>query len=637
MPIETAPDARLAPQVLRPRRSRRAVVSAGRSAARQAMAGAADGAVAATSRVFHGATGPRAAEAYAVSHVERYLECPFKYFAAHVLRPRRGAGRGIVDDAAGARTVRSTRCSRTFFARMAASAADGAITTANSLARCAELFDGVAERPLARLPEADRALERTLPARIRGRRRARRARVRFEIEHEVPVVERLLEYELEGRSTSSGRRRGRERSRSCEGRSDRPAGGRHAARHRLQAGPRAEDRARAAAAGLRRLCASRHSRAGTAARGRVARAGYVAFKEKNPFVPLGDVDGARQGARGRRRRVRAPRSTGIERGEFPVRARGAVSAAPGAAYSGSAGRTTLATSDATVALRATSLFRSMAEAADIRRAPIPTRARARFAVDPAQQRRARGLGGHRQDIGPRRRATSTCCSAASIRRNILAITFTRKAAAEMRERIVARAARGRPTQSSSIERAGSSCATGSATSRSARSTRSACRCCGSFRSRPISIPASTWRTRRKCRASSTSRSTSRCAIFVGSRKREPDVALVLAQLGIARTREGLASLLERRLVAWDGARSVPRTRARRPDGRRGLPRAPTALEAVLGAAPGGLERVSRRRARQPSSATSCSSATICGALAELGPAGNARVPRPCSTASRRTS
>src|SRR5204863_8694682 len=41
------------------------------------------------------------------------------------------------------------------------------------------------------------------------------------------------------------------------------------------------------------------------------------------------------------------------------------------------------------------------------------------------------------------------------------------------------------------------------------------------------------------------------AIFIGLAKREPDLALVLAQLGLTRTREGLAYLLQRRLVAWD--------------------------------------------------------------------------------------
>jgi ATP-dependent exoDNAse (exonuclease V) beta subunit len=41
------------------------------------------------------------------------------------------------------------------------------------------------------------------------------------------------------------------------------------------------------------------------------------------------------------------------------------------------------------------------------------------------------------------------------------------------------------------------------------------------------------------------------AIFIGLAKREPDLALVLAQLGLNRTREGLAHLLQRRLVAWE--------------------------------------------------------------------------------------
>ena len=35
---------------------------------------------------YHGAAGPRAPGVYAISHVERYLDCPFKYFAARVLR-----------------------------------------------------------------------------------------------------------------------------------------------------------------------------------------------------------------------------------------------------------------------------------------------------------------------------------------------------------------------------------------------------------------------------------------------------------------------------------------------------------------------------------------------------------------------
>jgi ATP-dependent helicase/nuclease subunit A len=71
---------------------------------------------------------------------------------------------------------------------------------------------------------------------------------------------------------------------------------------------------------------------------------------------------------------------------------------------------------------------------------------------------------------------------------------------------------------------------------------------------------------------------------------EPDIALVFAQLGIARTREGLAALLERRLVAWP---ALDRFLARGPSNLtaeavcRG---AVDRLEAILGRVPGGLER-----------------------------------------------
>ena len=54
-------------------------------------------------------------------------------------------------------------------------------------------------------------------------------------------------------------------------------------------------------------------------------------------------------------------------------------------------------------------------------------------------------------------------------------------------------------------------------------------------------------------------------IFTGLARREPDVALVLAQLGLSRTREGLAALLDRRLVAWGALESIPGRRAGRPD------------------------------------------------------------------------
>jgi ATP-dependent helicase/nuclease subunit A len=71
---------------------------------------------------------------------------------------------------------------------------------------------------------------------------------------------------------------------------------------------------------------------------------------------------------------------------------------------------------------------------------------------------------------------------------------------------------------------------------------------------------------------------------------EPDLALVFAQLGMSRTREGLALLLERRLVAWQ---ALDRFLAKGPSDLTAeavCQAAAKRLDAALGAIPGGLAR-----------------------------------------------
>src|SRR6185437_9221806 len=72
----------------------------------------------------------------------------------------------------------------------------GAVTTDN-VREAVTLFEEIAEERLARLGEGDRALERTLLLGSAAAPGLAERAFAFEIEHAVPVVERLLEYELE--------------------------------------------------------------------------------------------------------------------------------------------------------------------------------------------------------------------------------------------------------------------------------------------------------------------------------------------------------------------------------------------------------------------------------------------------------
>ena len=142
-----------------------------------------------------GDAGPAARGPYSVSALDRYLECPFKYFAQHVLRLEPH------EEEEGAFTPRRRgvfvhRVLEAFF-RAWQAAGEGAVTLGN-VERALDRFGAVAEAEIARLAPAERAVAR---AWLLGSAVAPGLAERLflaEVEHPADLVERRLEVRLDG-------------------------------------------------------------------------------------------------------------------------------------------------------------------------------------------------------------------------------------------------------------------------------------------------------------------------------------------------------------------------------------------------------------------------------------------------------
>jgi RecB family exonuclease len=261
---------------------------------------------------FHGSTGPRDPGAYAVSRLERYVECPFKYFAAYVLRldEEREEQSGLTPQERGQflHTLFES------FFREWNDAGRGALT-ADTLEDALAHFERIAETRLRDLPEADRALERTyLLGSAVAPGLAERA-FAFEIEHGVEVSERLLEHVLEGTFVFQGAAGPRELTLKAKAdRIDLLADGTlRIIDYKIGRAPKM---ARALQLPVYGLCAQQQLDGRGGKSWPVSRAGYVAFKEKNPFVSIG-TNLEKALADGEQRLLDAV--TAIETGSFPPR------------------------------------------------------------------------------------------------------------------------------------------------------------------------------------------------------------------------------------------------------------------------------------------------------------------------------
>ncbi len=144
---------------------------------------------------YRGATGPREPSVYAVSAVEKYLSCPFKYFAASVLR----LGEEPDDELIMAPRTRGRfvhEVFRAFFERWQRDG-HGPIDVAR-LEDARALARALAEELLGTLPPSDRAVERVWllgsPAGMGVIDRL----LTLEADRPGRVIERLLEHRFEG-------------------------------------------------------------------------------------------------------------------------------------------------------------------------------------------------------------------------------------------------------------------------------------------------------------------------------------------------------------------------------------------------------------------------------------------------------
>ena len=263
---------------------------------------------------FHGSAGPRVPSTYGVRSVERYLECPFKYFAASVLHlEEEPEDEPTMTPRAHGLLVHEAF--RKFFEQW--QRAGGDAITPDNLGLALREFGQIAEELLAGLPERDRALERT---RLLGSPTAVGLADRlFRLEAENPgeVLERLLEYPIEGEfelRSDEGTRR--VHVRGTADRIDLLADGTlRVIDYKAGGAPKPTRAIQLPVYGAcaEQLLDGRHGRTW-----KVREAGYVAFGDRRTFVSIagrGDLPSAL--AMGQGRFVKAV--DGIERGEFPPR------------------------------------------------------------------------------------------------------------------------------------------------------------------------------------------------------------------------------------------------------------------------------------------------------------------------------
>jgi RecB family exonuclease len=262
-----------------------------------------------------GATTGHAAAAFSLSALERYQDCPFKFFAADVL----GLEEAPEDEPGLSPRARGRFIHEVFqrffetWDRDAGHTIDpGRIDEARAL------FEQVAEPLLSALPDPEAALERT---RLFGSAIAPGlvdVVLGIEASRPVKVIERWLEYRLEGEFSLGGADGRRARLRGVADRIDLLEGRRlRVIDYKSGSAPNVK---RALQVPIYALCATERLEAGDGERWTVDEAAYVAFSGKRalaPVVKAGAPDPAAPLNAARERLFDA--LDAVRRGEFPPR------------------------------------------------------------------------------------------------------------------------------------------------------------------------------------------------------------------------------------------------------------------------------------------------------------------------------
>jgi len=262
---------------------------------------------------FHGAVSGLPARPWSVSAIETYLDCPFKFFAQHVLKiEEEPEDQEVMDPRRQGHFVHDVF--ERFFA--AWQGAGHRAVTPENLDAAREMFTSVVDRALERLPIAEAGLERT---RLLGSPAAAglgEAVLRMEAERPVAVVERLLEHKLTGDftfATAAG-----PRTIALRGKADRldllEDGTFRLIDYKLGWPPQ---RGRALQLPIYSLCAEQRLTGYRGKNWQLGEAAYLAFKGPKRVVPLCATSADRAKVLAEAQQRLADTVDAIERGEFP--------------------------------------------------------------------------------------------------------------------------------------------------------------------------------------------------------------------------------------------------------------------------------------------------------------------------------